>query len=257
MENPSKPIRAIVTLGWFVLALLASKQAEAEDAHELVKKVLDAVPKIPFVAEIKVMTDQGWVRTLGMKHKKVGDAQATYLEVTSPEELKDTRFLFFEREGGRNDQYVKVAASRQAIQVSEKTRTHPFLGSEFFVSDLVPPELDAFTYRFMGEEEIGGRQCRLVEAKPKDPKKHLYSKTILALDPNDLLVLRREFFDSGGNLFKVWSIEKVEKIDGYWTLLEQRMTNVKEKRESTLKITKVQYNAELEDRIFDTQHLLR
>src|SRR5690606_15896460 len=129
--------------------------------------------------------------------------------VTSPMDLKDTRFLLLDRAEGRDEQFMYVPQVKRAMQVSDETRKQPFLGSDFYVSDMVRPELDRYTYRFVGEETVGGRKTRLVEAVPVKPEGELYGKTVSAIDPADLLVMRVQFFDPKGTLLKVWTLEKV------------------------------------------------
>lgn len=229
----------------------------ADDAHALVKAVLDAVPKVSLTARASLTSDRGWVRELALSRAFVNDADASYLEVTSPTDLKDTRFLLLDRAEGRDEQFMYVPQVKRAMQVSDETRKQPFLGSDFYVSDMVRPELARYTYRFVGEETVGGRATRLVEAVPVKPEGELYGKTISAIDPADLLVMRVQFFDPKGTLIKVWTLEKVEKVDGHWTPYVQRMENVVEKHESRLTLTEVQYGAELPAATFSRTHLTR
>ena len=42
--------------------------------------------------------------------------------------------------------------------------------------------------------------------KPKKPGEEIYGRTVLALDPNDLLILRRQFYDRDDKLVKVWDV---------------------------------------------------
>ncbi len=241
------------------LLLTAGGPARAADeaARDLVKKVLETLPKAPLTANMKLTIADGATRELELHHKFINGARANYLEVKSPPELAGIRFLFLQPLDGPNEQYIKVAASRSVVQVSYEIRTQPFLGSTFYVSDLVEPKIGDFDYAFVGEEEVLGRKCKLVQATPKNPAGELYSKTVLALDPTDLLILKRQFFDTKGQLAKVWTIDKVEKIDGNWTLLQQTMTNVPEKASSKLEVVEIKYGVELKDMMFTPKYLLR
>lgn len=228
-----------------------------DDAHALVARVLGAVPKVALQAHATLTSDRGWVRELALSRAFVGDADASYLEVTAPLDLKDTRFLLFDRAAGRDEQFMYVPQVKRAMQISDETRKQPFLGSDFYVSDMVRPELDAFDYTFVGEEKIGDRATRLVQAVPKKPEGALYGKTVSAIDPADLLVLRVQFYDPQGALQKVWTLDKVEKVEGIWTPLVQRMTNLQEKHESKIALTDVKYNAEIPPDTFNRSYLTR
>jgi len=229
--------------------------ADEDSARDLVKRVFDQIPQASFSAKATLTSDRGWVRELDFSHKHLRDFDAAYLEVTAPMDLKDTRFLLYDRMVGRDEQFIYVPAMRRTIQVNNETRKQPFLGSDFYVYDMVRPEFDAYTYAFVGEEDVGGRHCKLVESVPKAPADDLYGKTITAIDPVDALVLRTQFFDKEGKPLKVWTIEKLEKVDGNWTPLVQKMKNLQDHHESQLELVEVKYNAQLSDEIFQRSYL--
>ena len=251
-------IRSAVAL-LTVAAVVVATSAAAQDgtAADLLKRVRDTVPKVAFAAKAKLSSDRGWVRELELSHKQVNGVAASYLEVTAPMDLKDTRFLLLDRETGRDDQFIYVPSAKRSIQVGAQTRKQAFLGSEFYVGDLVQPELDGFTYSFVGQEDVNGRHCKLVESVPKSPADEIYGKSILAIDPNDLLVLRTQLFDQTGKLQKVWTIDKIEKVDGYWTPLVQQMADVLENHWSKLELSEIKYNAPLTDDMFTRSYLAR
>jgi outer membrane lipoprotein-sorting protein len=252
---------AVTCLSYFTAVLLlaahASQAADDAAARDLMKRALDAAPKTAFSATAKLTSDRGWVRELTMSHKHLNDLDATYLEVTSPMDLKDTRFLLLDRPVGRDEQFIYIPNLKRTIQVSTETRKQPFLGSDFYVYDMVRPEFDAYTYSIVGEEDVAGHHCKLVQSVPKNPAEDLYSKSIAAVDPTDATVWRTQMFDQSGKLFKVWTLEKAEKIDGNWTPMVQKMVNVQDKHESQLQLLEVKYNADLPDEMFQRSYLSR
>jgi outer membrane lipoprotein-sorting protein len=257
MTTPTTARNAAV-LALLALAVAWMAWAADDPGHDLLKRVADAAPKVPFVAKAKLSSpNRGWVRELDLSYKHLNDANASYMEVTAPLDVKDTRFLFFDRTGANDQQFIYLPALKRSIQVSNETRKQPFLGSDFSVSDLTAPDLDAFTHTVVGEENIDGRHCTLVQSVPKTPANELYSKTIVAIDPAELLVMRTQFFDQKGKLLKVWTNEKVEKIDGVWTPRQQRMTNVQDNTQSLLEITEIKYNATVPDETFSKANLIR
>jgi Outer membrane lipoprotein-sorting protein len=246
-----------VAAAGLLVACLGSARAD-ESALDLMKRVQDAAPKTPLQAKGKLTSDRGQVRELQLSRKRVNDdVDASYMEVTAPMDLKDTRFLFFDHKTGRDEQFIYVPAAKRAIQVGGQTRKQSFLGSEFYVGDFARPEVDAFTYTFVGDENVGGRQCKLVQAVPKKPDDALYSKSIMAIDPNDLVVMRTQLYDDKGQLLKVWTIEKLDKIDGTWTPVKQKIEDVQEHHWSELEMTDIKYNTQLPDDIFNKSYLTR
>ncbi len=251
----------LTRLGLIALVLTLSASAATadseSDARDLVAKVIDALPKDSFEAKMTVSSGDFEPRELRMVRRYVENSHGTYLEVASPADLEGIRFLFLERKNEPNQQYIKVAASRQAIQVSEEVRRQPFLGSTFYVSDLVMPDVDDYTYKYLGKDVLEDRTVTLVEMTPKDPDSGIYGKTVAALDPADLLVLRREYFDKGGAKIKVWTVDKLEKIKDTMTPTGQKMVDLRTGATSRLDVSKVDFDAEVSDTIFTPKYLLR
>jgi negative regulator of sigma E activity len=243
-----------------ILALLlaaAPAAAEEEDARALVQRMIDSAPRVPFFAKARLSSPGGCVRELEVRHRPSPDGAQTLMEVIEPADVKDTRFLSQERRTGPDRQFVYMPAVRRAIEVMEASRSQPFLGSDFFVSDFVAPDLDDFTYRFVGNEEVGGRRCKLIEATPKEPAKQVYGKTIAAIDATDHTLVRTQFFDQKGNLFKVWTLTKVETIDGVPTPKVQEMENVQKGSKSRLELIEIKYRVDLPDTVFGREYLTR
>lgn len=245
----------VCVLAGAMLAVAHPATAQEMDARELVKRVMEALPKVAFTSKVNLTTPSG-PRLIELNHKFVDGARASFLELVAPEELKGIRFLFLERLNAPSEQYMKVAAAKTIVRVANEVRKQPFLSSTFYIADLIEPPLDDSTYKYVGEETLLGRRCMLVEATPKDPSKAIYGKTILALDPKDLLALRRQFYDHKGQILKVWTVETVEKIDDIWTLKQQRMTNTQTDEQSRLEVQEIKYNVELPDSMFVPKFLL-
>ena len=236
----------------------ATAGAEEDEARALVKSMLEATPSVTFSARARLLAPGGWTRDLILLHKPMPNGEtATFMEVTAPEDVRDTRFLFLERTEGRDRQFMYLPAVRRAIEVMDDSRAEGFLGSDFSVSDLVSPDLNAYTYKFVGEEQVQGRACRLVELTPKDAAAEIYGRAILAIDPADKVLVRTQFFDKKGAPYKIWTLTKVEKIDGIWTPRRQTMENVQKKSTSTIELDEVKYNVDLPDKFFGREYLTR
>jgi len=254
--RPRRSQRAIIAIA-VVFAMRAAASAADDDGRPLIQKVIDAIPKVSMESSATLTPQGGIARTLDLKRKPTKDGEASYLEVSAPANLKDTRFLFIERGPGGSLQYIYTRSFGRSIRVGGDARKQSFLGSEFYVSDLIMPDLNAFTFTVTGEEEVGGRKCKLVESVPKNPADEPYSKVVMAIDPADALILRTQFFDPKGKLLKVWTVEKIEKVQGYWTPRLNSVTNVQDNTSSKLEITEVKYEADIPDEVFTKPYLER
>lgn len=228
-----------------------------DDPRAILQSVRDAVPRVPAIAEVKLTSNRGWERQLKVMAGELNGDPASFIEVLGPQDVKDTRFLFIEHADAPDEQRIYIPLVKRAIQVSDDTRKQAFLGSDFYVSDLVAPELDLYTYELVGDEEVLGRAGRKIQATPKNMKGEVYSKAVFVIDPKDKLLLKTYSYDLKGELLKVWTLKKLEKIDGIWTMQVHEMENVQDKTNSTIEITSIQYNVELPSDAFSQARLLR
>jgi len=254
--RPERSARVIIAIT-VVLTLRAAASGADDDGRQLIQKVIDAIPKVTLEASATLASEGGVVRQLDLKRKPTKDGDASYLEVSAPQTLKNTRFLFIERGPEGSLQYIYTPSFGRSVRVGGDARKQSFLGSEFYVSDLIMPDLNAFTFSITGEEEVAGRKCKLVESVPKNPADEPYSKVVMAVDPADALILRTQFYDPKGKLLKVWTIEKLEKVQGYWTPLLHSVANVQDNTRSKLEITEVKYDVDIPNEVFTKPYLER
>lgn len=231
--------------------------AADDDARGLVEEVRNSVPSTTMKSRVKLTSSRGWERELEILSEKTDEGVASFIEVLGPQDVQGTRFLFFERTNEPDEQHVYIPLIKRAMRIADDTRKQAFLGSDFYVSDLVAPEVDAYTYRFVGDEEVLGRPCKLIEAVPVDTEGEIYGKAVFAVDPQDKLALKTVFYDVDGDLLKIWNVEKLEKVDGYWTFLVQTVKNVQDDTTSTLTIDSIEYGIELPGGSFSRERLLR
>jgi hypothetical protein len=92
---------------------------------------------------------------------------------------------------------------------------------------------------------------------PLHPEQEPYGRVVAAIDPTDLVVMRGQLYAHDGSLFKVHTVDQLEKIDGYWTARAQTMHNVHDGTTSRLVTTATQYNAPIGDEIFREAYLGR
>jgi len=248
------PLVLALTLG---LAPASGASAD-EGARALVQRVADAAPAVPFVAEFTLTATGGLERSFTMSGRPLEDGgEVRYIEVFAPFNLANTRYLLFARPNGRDEQFLYVPTIQRVMRLSESTRHEPFLGSTFFILDIIRPAVDDFTYAFDGDETLDGHACQRVVAHPKHPAEAFYGRSRFAIDPVNRTVLRIELFDAEDRALKVLHVDRLDRIDGHWTAVAQRMVNVRDDETSTLEIERIEYDADVDADTFTIGHLGR
>jgi hypothetical protein len=234
----------------------ATARGEEESPRDLFKRIVDSIPKVPFVAKV-TLTNRGSVRELELSHKQLNEKTfGAYLAVTSPQDVAGTRFLIIEHNDGPDEQYIRVPGVARVVRLVSSNRGQSLLGSEFSVSDLTLPDPNALDLSYAGTESIKGRACKLVDVVAKPEAEWQYKKARYAIDPVDLIIVRVELADEKGP-FKLWTLDKVEKVDGIWTPMVQQMKNTRDDVQSQLAIKEIHYRVDLADDMFTRSRLER
>ncbi|MGH7820341.1 MAG: outer membrane lipoprotein-sorting protein [Candidatus Binatia bacterium] len=241
-----RTVTAAWRLGGAAVLAAATLAGAQDDPKELVRQALAEAALKPAIARV-TFTSGSQSREVEIRRKRDEGGDRIHIEVTAPFNYKGVRYVFLEEAGGHHDHYTYLPALKRTVRISEESLSQPFLATEFYVADMIPPQVDAYTYGFVGEEEIAGRKCRLVERVPTSGRDALYGKTILAVDPADRLIVRTEFFEPDGRPLKVWTVERFEKVDGVWTALEQTMRALETGVEWKLTVAEIRYGVTLDD----------
>ena len=107
----------------------------------------------------------------------------------------------------------------------------------------------------MREETVNTYDCYVVESRPKDPGDTQYSRVNYWISKDIWMPIKIEFYDKKEKLLKIAITEKLEKIQGYWSILANTMKNVQTGHATTLEIMKVVYDEKINSRLFTTRFL--
>lgn len=252
----ARPGSLLRTLATVTLLASAASGAAADSADELMRKTFDQA-RVTFRGTMRLESPGGLERKIEVSHRQTGATGATYMEITAPFNLKDTRFLSFDHDGRDDEHFTYVPMVKRSMQVPQWTLEQSFLGSDFYMVDIAMPDMADFTYTFDGTGEFSGNTCRRVVSTPKRPAEEPYSKVVYCVDEAKYLSVHTEYFDEAGTLLKVWEPTKVEEIQGIWTPTDQTMRNVQGDTQSRLQILEIEYNVELDDELFGKAYLDR
>jgi outer membrane lipoprotein-sorting protein len=190
------------------------------------------------------------IRTLSQFIKDDGTTEKKIMFFITPADVKNTSFMNWSYSDGRSDdQWIYLPALKRTKRISSDGKSDYFMGSDFTYDDLGDRHPDMDDHKLLREETLEGKACYVVESTPKDGD-YMYSKTVTWVMKDNFLGLKREFFDDRNALLKVLSIQKFDKVDGFWTILETKMHNVQKDHTTVIKFTEVQKNKGIPDSKF-------
>ena len=185
------------------------------------------------------------------------DGDKTLVIFDTPRDVKGTAFLSYTHKEGDDDQWLYLPALKRVKRISSSNKSGPFVGSEFAYEDIASQEVEKYTYKYVGDEEVDGLMCFKVESYPVD-KKSGYTKRITWVDQQEYRAMKVEFYDKKSELLKTLTYKGYQHyIDDYWRPDEMHMVNHQTGKSTTLLWRDYEFQTGLTDRDFDKNALAR
>jgi outer membrane lipoprotein-sorting protein len=187
-----------------------------------------------------------------VKERKGGDR--SLIEFKWPADVKGTRMLTWTHAKETDDQWLYLPALKRVKRISSRSRTGSFMGSEFSYEDLGSQEVNKFTYSFLAEETLNGRDVYKIERFPTDPKSG-YTKQVVWLDKGYRSALKTDYYDRKSKLLKTMEMKGFTQYGKYWRPGSIEVINHQTKKRSTLAWKNRKLNQKYDDGDFDSEAL--
>ena len=197
------------------------------------------------------------VRKIKQFTKDFGEVEKKIMFFLSPADVKNTSFMNWSYDSDKSDdQWIYLPALKKTKRISSDSKSDYFMGSDFTYDDLGDRKLDDDTHKLLREETINGKPCYVVESVSKD-EDYMYSKTVTWIRKDNFIGVKKEFYDEDGELLKILTIKKVEKISGFWIITHSEMKNVQKNHKTSMVLSNVQVNSGVSASKFTERIMMR
>lgn len=197
-------------------------------------------------------------RTLTIKTLEVekdGDKSLTVFD--NPRDVKGTAFLSYTHALEPDDQWLYLPALKRVKRISSANKSGPFVGSEFAYEDLSSQEVEKYSYKWLRDETLNGKETFVIERYPAYEYSG-YTRQIVWIDKSIYQPLKVEYYDRKNALLKTLTISNYRQyIDKYWRPDSMLMINHQTGKETLLNWKNYQFNNDLDERDFDLNTLKR
>lgn len=183
------------------------------------------------------------------------DESWNLIRFTSPSNIADTGLLVHNRPEGASDQWLFLPAAQRVRRISSENRGGSFVQSELWFEDLEDREPHKDSHRLLGEDSYEGTEVKLLESVPVDAGNSVYSKRLSWVHPDTHIPLRIDFYQDGDEPVKRLTVERIERIQGYWTVMSSTMTDLRQGRTTRLEVEEVVYDQGLPRDLFTSRAL--
>jgi len=178
--------------------------------------------------------------------------EKTRVTFTYPPDMKGSSLLTHEHGQEDDDQWLFLPEIKRVKRIASANQSGSFMGSEFAYEDLVVRQLDKYTFNYLGDETVDGKDCYVIERIPRN-KNSGYSKVVRWRMKDNLQELKSSYYDRKGDLLKERLMEGHHLVDGFWRVRQITVTNVQTNKKSMLAFDNVKLKLNLPEREFSVQ----
>lgn len=198
------------------------------------------------------------IREIKMKSLEVhGDGDKSLTIFNKPRDVKGTAFLSFSHPVESDEQWLFLPALKRVKRISSRNKSGPFMGSEFAFEDLSSFEVEKYTYKYLGVEEVNGFTNFKVEQYPMDENSG-YTRRIVWIDTLEYRINKIDFYDRKDSLLKTLTFSSYKQyLAKHWRADKQEMINHQNGKSTELKWSNYDFKTGLTDSDFNRNSLKR
>lgn len=184
------------------------------------------------------------------------DEVSTLIRFTDPADIEGTGLLTLDHASGDSDQWIYLPALERTRRIDSNRKGGRFVNSDYYYEDLRDRQVNKDQHRLLGQEDLAGINCEMLESIPTERGNSVYTKRISWIDPLTLLPMRVDFYEKRQDQpSKRLLVVKREKIQGYWTVMDSTLTTLSNGHQTRLTLERTQYDRGLPARLFTNQVL--
>ncbi|MDT8385689.1 MAG: outer membrane lipoprotein-sorting protein [Gammaproteobacteria bacterium] len=263
MHKSSSPLIRCLALGLACLPLLAMAQTPEQRGLEIAIEAdrrdtgwQDQTASLEMV--LRNRHGQESRRSIRSKTLEVeGDGDLSMSIFDTPNDVKGTAFLSYTHALTPDEQWLYLPALKRVKRISSNNKSGPFMGSEFAYEDLSSQEVQKYTYKYLRDESLDGRDCFVIERRPAYQHSG-YTRLITWLDKEMYQPLKVEFYDRKDELLKTLTATGHQQYEGqFWRPAKMSVVNHITQKSTDLFWTDYRFKTGLTARDFDRNSLKR
>ena len=187
------------------------------------------------------------------KHDDFTGEQKFYVFFRRPADVNKMGFLVHKRLDKDDDRWLYLPALDLVKRIAAGDKRTSFVGSDFFYEDVSGRNVNADTHELVETT----RTYYVLKNTPKDAAGVEFSHFVMHVHRESFVVVRTDYFDKQGKLYRRYQALEVKPIQGYPTVTKSRMEDMRTKGHTILEYEDVKYDLELPEDIFAERYLRR
>jgi outer membrane lipoprotein-sorting protein len=183
-----------------------------------------------------------------------GGKQMYYTYFKKPHDVSRLTFMVHKVPVETDQRWLYVPAVDLVKRIAADDKTSSFVGSDFTYEDVSGRHWSEDAHTLKGEETFNEREVYVIESIPKEEYSG-FAKKISYIDKEHYLPLKEEYYDSDGELERLFTAETVAVIEDIPTATLRKMENVKKGQYTTVEFGTISYDVGMKEDIFTERYL--
>ncbi|MCA9400762.1 MAG: outer membrane lipoprotein-sorting protein [Candidatus Omnitrophica bacterium] len=245
----------------FLLVMAVSAFAQEMTAQEIVQKanLASYYAGQDGTADVAmVITDaQGRERKREMRilryDQQDGGEQKYYVYFFEPADVSKMVFMVWKHLDKDDDRWLYLPALDLVRRIAASDKRSSFVGSHFVYEDVSGRGIEADTHTLISEDE----QYYRIKNVPKDKGNVEFAYYDVWINKENFLPVKAEYFDVKDELIRLVEATDIQTIQGYPTVMTSVAKDLVRGGSTTMTFNNVQYDAGIEENIFEERYLRR
>ena len=179
--------------------------------------------------------------------------QKFYVFFSRPADENKTVFMVWKHIKSDDDRWMYLPALDLVKRIASTEKRTSFVGSDFFYEDVSGRNLDEDNHELLETT----KSYYVLKNTPKNPDSVEFSYYKMWVHKSTFLTTKVEYYDKSGELYRQYDALKVDTIQGFPTITQAGMKDLRTKSETVNTYSNVEYNIGLPDDIFTERYLRR
>ncbi len=155
---------------------------------------------------------------------KDGGKQMFYTYFVKPTDIKRTTLLVHKNIIEDDYRRLYIPASDKILAIAGSRKQDPFMGSDFTYEDVSGRHFSKDKHKLLKSEKYNGQEVYVTESVPKI-KEDKTSKIKAWIDKTSLLPLKVEYYNHKSEVYRLYTSDKIKKINGFNVILKRTMSS--------------------------------
>ncbi|MFQ5798216.1 MAG: outer membrane lipoprotein-sorting protein [Bacteroidota bacterium] len=208
---------------------------------------------------MKLVTKDGKerIRKLTMLRLNKGNSgeQKYYMYFHRPADVRSMAFMVWKYPARDDDRWLYVPAIKLVKRIAADDKNSSFVGSDFSYEDVSGRDVEDDSHTLKAVESLNGKPAYVLESVPKDAQGTYYIRKVSWIDKETFLPLKEQYYDKRGQLYKIFTADKIGSVQGIATIMQRTMANVQNGHRTEVTFEEVNYNVGLKDNLFSERYL--